>query len=185
MEDTTLDVIGILISAILLFFVPLFLVANRADEVSQLVAQTATSEFINEVIRDGKITSDSYQRLNTALVSSGITFDIDLEVKILDETTSKIVTDKDEEKIGNNSYYSIYTSQIEDKLGRDSEDSNNKQGKIILKQGDQVSVTVKNNSKTLSQTLKSIYYNVIGDDEHIIVATSAGTVAINGSTGTT
>ena len=50
MEDTAMDVVGILIGSILMFIVPLFLLADRADDVSQLVAQTATSEFVNEVI---------------------------------------------------------------------------------------------------------------------------------------
>mgnify|MGYP004550531795 CR=1 FL=1 len=185
MEDTTMDIIGILLGSILLFLTPLFLIADRADDISQLVVQTATAEFINEVIRDGAITSDCYQRFTSDLTSSGNTFDIDLEVKILDKTTAKVITDENPEKTGNNSYYSLYTSQVEEKLGQPSNQENNRQGKFILKQGDQVSVTVRNSSKTLSQTLRSFYYNVTGDDTHIIVAASAGTVSINGSTGTT
>lgn len=187
MEDTSMDIVGLFVAAILMFLVPLFIIAGKSDDVSQLIAQTATAEFVNEVTRNGTITSDAYQRFTSTLFSSGNTFDIDLEVKILDETTSKTVTYADPEKIGNNSYYSLYTSQVEDKIGLSSATAgnNNRYGKIILKQGDQVSVTVKNSSKTLSQALRSFYYNVTGDDVHIIVAASAGTVAINGSTGTT
>ena len=185
MENTPMDIIGIMIGAVLLFLVPLFLVADRADDISQLSAQTTTAEFINEVIKEGAITSDNYQRFTSTLFSYGNTFDIDLEVKILDKTTSKLVTDANIQEIGNNSYYSLYTSQVEEKLGQPSNQENNRQGKFILKQGDQVSVTVRNSSKTLSQTLRSFYYNVTGDDTHIIVAASAGTVSINGSTGTT
>ena len=187
MEHTSMDIMGILIGAILMFLVPLFLLADRADDVSQLVAQTATAEFVNEVVRDGTITSDNYQKFRSTLFSAGNTFDIDLEVKILDKTPSKMVTDSDIESIGNNSYYSLYTSQVEEKIGQSSTTSpgNNRYGKLILKQGDQVSVTVKNSSKTLSQALKNVYYNVTSSDIHIIVAASSGTVAINGSTGTT
>ena len=65
MEDTTMDIIGILLGSILLFLTPLFLIADRADDISQLVVQTATAEFINEVIRDGAITSDCYQRFTS------------------------------------------------------------------------------------------------------------------------
>ena len=186
MENSSMDIIGIFVSAILMFIVPLFLIADRSDDVSQLVAQTSTNEFVNEVIKSGTITSDNYQRFTSTLFSSGNTFDIDLEVKILDKTTSKVVTDKDSREIGNNSYYSLYTSQVEDKIGLSStSEGNNKYGKLILKQGDQVSVTVRNSSKTLSQTLKNIYYNITGTDIHIIVAAASWTVAINGSTGTT
>lgn len=187
MEDTSMDVIGILLGAILMFLVPLFLLANRADDVSQLVAQTATAEFINDVIKTGVISKDNYERLMKDLVASGNNFDVELEVKILDKTTSKIVTDKDTEKIGNNSYYSLYTYQVEERIMLSSETLKGKNGvaKLVLKQGDQVSVTVRNNSRTLSQALKDVYYNVTGSDIHIIVAASSGTVAINGSTGNT
>lgn len=186
MENTPMDIIGIMIGAVLLFLVPLFLVADRADDISQLSAQTTTADFINEVVKEGVITSDNYQRFTSTLFSLGNTFDIDLEVKILDKTTSKMVTDADIQQIGNNSYYSLYTSQVEDKIGLSSTSKgNNRYGKLILKQGDQVSVTVRNSSRTLSQTLKNIYYNVTGSDIHIIAAAASGTVAINGSTGTT
>ena len=101
-------------------------------------------------------------------------------------TTAKMVTDADPQQIGNNSYYSLYTSQVEEKIRQSVSNSstNNKYGKIILKQGDQISVTVRNNSKTLSQSLRNVYYNIAGDDVHIIVAASSGTVAMDGSTGT-
>ena len=102
MEDTAMDVVGILIGSILMFIVPLFLLADRADDVSQLVAQTATSEFVNEVIKSGQIASDTYQEFTSTLFSAGNTYDIDIEVKILDETPSKMITDNDPQKIGNN-----------------------------------------------------------------------------------
>ena len=93
----------------------------------------------------------------------------------LDENTSKIIGT-------NNTYYSIYTSQIEDIIGTSGLNTeNNNDGKFILKQGDAISVTVRNSSKTLSQSLKSFYYTPIGSDVQIITATASGTVAINGA----
>ena len=58
----------------------------------------------------------------------------------------------------------------------------NGDGKLILKQGDIISVTVKNSSTTLSQELKGFYYKITGSDLNIIVATETGVIAINGST---
>ena len=77
-------------------------------------------------------------------------------------------------QIGQNAYYSLFTSQIEDKFKTAN--------KIALKEGDIISVTAKNSNKTISQTLKSIYYTIKGDDLHIIAASSTGTVAVNGNT---
>ena len=183
MDETMISVIAIIISSIIMFMAPLVLISDRADDISQLLAQTATAEFVNEVVTSGKITSDNYQRFVSSLQSSGNTYEINMEVKILDETTSKIVTQSDPTKIGNNSYYSLFTSQIEDKIGISSQNTtNNRTGKLILKQGDGISVTVKNNSRTLSQVLKSFYYNSTTGDLHIIAASSSGTININGAT---
>ena len=59
---------------------------------------------------------------------------------------------------------------------------NNRVAVSSLKEGDVISVTAKNSSKTLSQTLKNIYYTISGDDLHIISASGTGTIAINGAT---
>lgn len=183
MDDTVVTIIGIIVASIIMFVTPLILIADRSDDISQLVAQTATSEFVNEVVKTGKITLDNYQRFISSLQSSGNTYDVDLEVKILDETTSKIATDSNPRTVGNNTYYSIFTSQVEEKLGLSAQIvENNRTGQIIFKQGDLISVTVKNNSQTLSQILKSFYNTATSGDLQIIAASSSGTININGAT---
>lgn len=174
MEDTSISIIGIVIATILMFLVPFFLLADRNDDVSQLIAQTATASFVDNVLKTGRITLDDYQKLVDDLNNSGVVFEVDMEVKILDKNVSQLYT-KNNNGIGNNEYYSLYTSQIEDKL------YNNSSEKVVLKEGDRVSVTVKNSGKTLSQTLKNIYYTVTGEELHIIVATGSGMVAVNGA----
>ena len=190
-----ISIIAIIISSIIMFISPLVLIADRSDDISQLLAQTATTEFVNEVITSGQITTDNYQRFVSSLYSSGNTYEIDMEVKILDETTAQQVTKANSQMIGNNSYYSLFTSQIEEKIGvseaiqieemigaSEVNQNNNITGKLNLKQGDGIFVTVKNNSKTLSQVLKNFYYNVTEGDLHIIAASSSGTININGAT---
>lgn len=182
MEDTTVSIIGILIGAILMFIAPLIMIADRADDLSQLSVQTFTTDFVDTVIKTGKITSDNYQDYISALESTGNTYELDIEIKILDENTAHRYTNLNG-GIGPNSYYSLFTTQIEDRLEEsDRIDSTNESGKIILKEGDIISVTAKNSSKTMSQALKSVYYTIKGDDLHIIAATSTGTIAINGAT---
>lgn len=183
MEETTVSVIGIIVAAIIMFIVPIILIADRSDDISQLVVQTATAEFVDDVVKTGQITDSRYQEFINSLSSSGNTYEIDMEVKILDENTAKKVTDDYPNKVGNNTYYSIFASQVEDKIGKSAENTvNNNKGKLILKQGDQILITVRNSSLTFSQALKSFYYNAKGDDMYIITATASGTVAINGAT---
>ena len=176
MEETTVTIIGLLIASIILFIVPVILISDISDDIAELVVQTATAEFVNDVIKSGEITSNRYQQFISSLQSSGNTYEIEMEVKILDENTSKYVTDFEPEAIGNNTYYSIYTSQIEAKIGASAD------GRLVLKQGDCISVTVRNSSATFSQALNSVYYSTKGNDIHIIAASASGTVAINGTT---
>ena len=175
MEDTTISIVGIVIAAILMFLVPLILIADRADDIAQLIVQTRTAEFVNEIVKSGKITNDQYQKFRDQLLSSGNTYEIDIEIKILDPNTAKIGNN-------NNTYYSIFTSQIEEILTNSGQEIGDEmEGILILKQGDGISLTVKNSSKTLSQSLKNFYYNIAGSDIQIIAATASGTVAINGT----
>lgn len=173
MEETTVSIIGIFIAAILMFIIPLILISERADDISQLVVQTATAEFVDNIVKSGEITEEKYTKFISSLVTSGNTYDIDIELKVLDENTAKLYIE-DGSKRDTNTYYSIFTSQIEEKLGN--------QGKIILKQGDSISVTVKNSSLTLSQSLKAFYYGTKRTNIQIIAGTASGIVAINGAT---
>lgn len=183
MEETPISIIGIVIAAIIMFIVPLILIADRSDDISQLVIKTATAQFVDEVIKTGQIVDDTYQKFVKTLHSTGNTYEIDIEVKVLDESTAKNTTDNNPTQIGNNTYYSIYTSQIEELIGVSASNTNNNtHGKLILKHGDAISVTVKNNSRTLSQSLKSFYYNWTGSGSQIIAATASGTVVIDGTT---
>lgn len=182
MEDTTISIIGIFISAIIMFIVPLILISDRADDIAQLTAQTATANFVDNVIKSGKITNDDYADFRSMLITTGNTYDVDLELKILDTNSSKINTKVSSGEIGQNTYYSIFTSQIEEKLAKEYKEPSYDSGAIILKEGDSFSVTVKNKSLTLSQSLKNVYYKLTGENLHIIAATASGTVAINGAT---
>ena len=181
MEETSVSIIGIIIAAILMFIVPLYTIADRNDDISQLTVQTETALFVDNIIRLGKITSSDYQQYITSLNDSGNTYDIEIELKILDTNLTKKVTVANPSQIGENVYYSLYTSQIEDKLIQD-EAINPGKGVILLKEGDRISVTAKNSSKTLSQSLKSFYYTISGSDLHIISGASSGTIAVNGTT---
>ena len=186
MEETTISIIGIMLAAILMFIVPLVTIADRNDDISQLTVQTLTADFVDKIIRIGQIRSQDYNEYISRLESSGNTYDVEIEVKILDENPSKMQSDNDKTTVGANSYYSIYTSQIEEQLRKNNADiaDPNKEdtSKVLLKEGDIVSVVAKNSSKTVSQALKGFYYTIKGEDLYIISSTCTATVAVNGST---
>ncbi len=172
MSDTLITVIAIGLAAVLMFIFPLMTMSDRTDDVAQLTVETATTEFVDEIRTTGKITSDKYSQYLQTIGSTGNTYNVEMEVKVLDENPGKKTTQTDREKIGENVYYSVYTSQIENEL---KERNNYK-----LKEGDLVSVSVKNTNQTLSQQLKNFFYSVTGNDTYTIAASHGGIVTATG-----
>ena len=117
MEDILMSIIGIITASVLLFIFPLMLVSDSADDIAQLTSQTAANNFVDEVIKSGKITAKEYEDLNDILITTGNSYEIEIELKILDFNTAQKYTIDNSLEMGNkNTYYSIYTSQIEERL---------------------------------------------------------------------
>lgn len=172
MSDTLVTIIAIALAAILMFIFPLITMSDRTDDVSQLTVDTATTEFVDDIRTTGKITADKYSQFLETIGSTGNTYNVEMEVQVLDENPGKKTTQVDRDKIGENIYYSVYTSQIQDKLDND---------KVYkLKEGDIVSVNVKNTNQTLSQQLKNFFYKVVGNDTYTIAASHGGIVTATG-----
>lgn len=173
MSDTFITIITIFLAAILMFVFPLMTLADRNDDVTQLAVQTATTERVDEIRRTGKLTEDEYNNFVSSLSATGNAYDVEIKFQILDENPAKKTSQSDGiTVIGENVYYSVYTTQIEDRLGAE--------GEYLLKEGDIVSITVKNRGQTLAQTLRNVYYKVSGNNTYTIYASSSGTVTVNG-----
>lgn len=176
MGDTLITVVAIGLAAVLMFVFPLMTMSDRTDDVSQLTVETATTEFVDDVRTTGKLTMDKYSKFVENISSTGNAYDVEMEVQVLDENPGKKTTQANPTKIGENVYYSMYTSQILDKL-----DENNGKGTLTLKEGDIFSANVKNTNTTLSQQLKNFFYSVTGNDTYTIAAEHAGIVTANGT----
>ena len=172
MSDTLVTIVAIGLAAVLMFVFPLMTMSDRTDDVSKLTVETATTEFVDEIRTTGKITPDKYSKFIENIGSTGNTYDVEMEVKVKDENPRKKTTQTAKDKIGENVYYSVYTSQIEEKLNANQD--------YKLKEGDIVSVDVKNTNQTLSQQLKNFFYSVVGKDTYTIAASHAGIVTATG-----
>ena len=172
MSDSLITVIAIMLTAVLLLVLPVMTMADRADDISKTDVETMTSNFVNEIRTIGKLTSEKYNKFVEELTSTGNTYDIEMEFKILDENPGKKSTQSAKDKIGENVYYSVYTSQIEDIL--------NSNKNYNLKEGDLFSVNVKNTNQTLAQQLKNFFYTVVGNDTYTIAASHGGMVTATG-----
>ena len=178
MGDTVITVIAIVLAAILMFVFPLMTMSDRTDDVSQLTVETATTEFVDDVRTTGKLSLDKYSKFVENISSTGNSYDVEMEWKVLDENPGKKTTQASSDVIGENVYYSMYTSQVLDKI---TDSTTGKSKTVALKEGDIFSVSVKNTNTTMSQQLKNFLYSVTGNDTYTIAAEHAGIVTANGT----
>lgn len=178
--DTVTVILVIVLAGVLMFIFPLMTMADRTDDVAQSTVETLTSEYADTIGKTGKITLSDYDKFIQNLSSTGNAYDVEIEVKVLDENPGKKTTQANSTKIGENVYYSMYTSQILDYLEPDSTNPN--QTKVLkLKEGDMVVVSVKNTNTTLSQQLSGLFYSASGNDIYTNAAEKSVMVTANGT----
>lgn len=174
MGDSLITVVVIVLAAVLMFVFPLLTVSENSDNTSQLSVQNATTEFVENIRSTGKITLDSYDKYIQTINSTGNTFDVQMEVQVLDENPGVKTTQTDQTKIGENIYYTQYTTQILNEI-------ENKPNKKTLKEGDIVTVKALNTNTTIAQTLRNFLYRIAGNNTSSIAASHSGIVTSNGS----
>lgn len=172
MQSSTSTIIAIFVAAVLLFVVPLVTLTERNDNVVQEKVKVIVEEFVTDIKNTGELTIEKYQDFENRLSATGNVYDIELELQILDENPGKKTMQANYTKIGENVYYSEYTTQVLEKLNS---------GKITLKEGDLVYVGVANQNSTASQTLKSTFLSFTNAGEDVITANSSGMVSVNGA----
>lgn len=168
MKDIPITIGAIVLTVIVVIVVPVITMADRFDTTTQTEVDAILSDFVEEVRTTGKLTQEKYSQLTTNLDSLGYTFDVEMEIKALDENQRKKASQIAKDKIGENSYYSYYTSQIEEQL------ENN--GSITLVPGSIVSAKVINTNPTMAQQMKNFMYKVVGNDTALIVSSKAGMI---------
>lgn len=174
MQSSTSTIIALFAAAVLLFVVPLVTLTDRNDNVVQENVKTIVEEFVTDVRNTGKLTMAKYQNFENNLSATGNVYDIEIELQILDENPGKKTTQANYTKIGENVYYSEYTTQILEELNSNTQ-------MIVLKEGDIISVSVKNENSTAAQTLKSSFLGYSNEGQYVISASSSGMVTANGS----
>lgn len=177
MGDSITTIVAIFLAAILMFVFPLMSVSERHDDIAQLGIQTKTVEFVDDIRTTGKITEDKYDSFISALDATGNVYEVSMEIKVKDENPGKKTIWATADKIGENIYYSVYDSQIQSELFSENGDGT---GQYLLKEGDIVSVSVKNTNRTISQLLRNFFYTVTGQENYQVAAQHAGMVMSNG-----
>ena len=181
MQNSTSTIIALLVAGVLLFIVPLVTLTDRSDNVTQENVKLIVEEYVTEIKNTGKMTRAQFQNFEDKLGATGNAYDIEIEVQVLDENPGKKTAQANYTKIGENVYYSEYTTQILDRLGiKTHNDAPSTGDTIQLKEGDIVTVSVTNANSTAAQTLKSSFIGFSNAGEYAISASSSGMVTVNG-----
>ncbi len=173
MGDSLITIVAIFLAAILMFVFPLMSLAERTDDIAELSVTTATDEFVDNIRTTGKLTWAEFDQYLQTINATGNSFDVDITIYQLDENPGVKVTQAEPTKIGENLYYAKYTTQVEEEL--------NKYGRMRLREGDLVSVSVKNTNQTIAQLLRNFFYQLTGSQTYQIMAEKSAIVAVNGS----
>ena len=174
-SSTTSTIIALFVAAVLLFVAPLITLTDRNDNVVNENVKLIVEEFVTDIKNTGELSIAAYQNFENKLVATGNVYDIEMEIKYLDENPGKKTEQANYTKIGENVYYSEYTTQILNKM------QNNAKKTITLKEGDLVYVGVKNQNRTAAQTLKSSFLSFTNAGQYVISASSSGMVTVNGT----
>ena len=169
MSDTFITIIAVMVVAVTLFVIPVTATANQNDNITQTAVQTIVSEFVNTSAKEGKITINNYDNFIQKLFATGNSYDVEIEVQILDDNPGR----KGVKAIGENIYYSEFTNSIVEKIEQDNV--------YLLKQGDYVKAKVKNTNVTFGTQVKNFIYSILGKDTIAIEASGSALVSTTGS----
>ena len=162
-----MTIVVIFFAAIVMFVAPLMTMADKTDNTVNLSVQSATTEFTNKIRTTGKLTREDYDNFILTIGATGNAYDVEITLQILDENPKKKTTEG-ATVIGDNIYYTMYTSQVTDQLAASK--------MISLKEGDNVTVKVKNKNNTIAVQLRNWAYKVTGNDSSTITAEASGIV---------
>lgn len=162
-----MTIVVIFFAAIVMFVAPLMTMADKTDDTVNLSVQSATTEFTNKIRTTGKLTQEDYDNFILTIGATGNAYDVEITLQILDENPKKKTTEG-ATVIGDNIYYTMYTSQVTDQLAA--------RKMISLKEGDNVTVKVKNKNNTIAVQLRNWAYKVTGNDSSTITAEASGIV---------
>lgn len=165
-------VMVVILAVVIMTVFPLMWTAKSQEDIAQTSIQTLVSNFVNMVATKGKITRNDYETFTQKLAATGNTFDVEIELQILDDNPGKKVSITSPNLIGENIYYSVFTTTILDKL--------NSKDEYLLKKGDKIIVNVKNTNITLATQMKNFFYKVVGKNIYTIGASATQQIINNG-----
>lgn len=149
-------------------------ISMKSDDVAQQDTVIAITDFVNKCAEEGKITRSNYDVFTSKLKATNHTYKIDIEVKHLDENIGNKSSWTQSSVVGENKYYSVYTSTIMESIDATTPVPYN------MKEGDIIAVSVKNTDTSITQSITSAFLAGTGNGTAVVSASGSATVKTNG-----
>ncbi len=115
MDETLITIVVILIGTVVIIVFPMMAVAQRNDDIAQSLLQSETSEYVNKIATEGKITASGLEAYLDSLPPDHV-YNYEIEIQKdagnLDKPT--VITSGD--LPGENARIFYYTTDVEDCL---------------------------------------------------------------------
>ncbi len=162
LELSLSKILGVFIALILMFGYPLYQQAQRQDNLSQIVAQSAVTEFVDASRTKGYITPTMYSDLTRKLGATGNQYDIAME-HLHKKYMPEYVDPADPTGFKNSftTYFDgHYTDEIMKRLFPDNTLAiDNPERRYVMAEGDFFTVKVKNINRTMATILQDFFLN--------------------------
>lgn len=168
-----------MLGIVLMIFYPLYQQAQKQDELSQIVAHNAVTEFVDAVRTKGYISPQMYLEFTQKLDATGNVFDI--EMSHLHKKYNPIYSDPANPTTFQNSYEEYYDGHYTNEImkilfpeGNIQADSDERKYKLQLY--DFFSVNVKNRDTTMAQVIRNSILGFTGSEDATIFVPYGGMV---------
>ncbi len=163
-------IIVIMLAAILLILVPVVAMAKRNDDTAQMYLQDELNSSVQAAAAKGGYTQEELNKLQARLDATNNSYDIEITINVADVNPGKKTDNK---KIGDTTYYSKYNAQVLEEL--------QKNGVVILKEGDIITITAKNINTTFYQMIRNVLYGITGNEAYAQAAQASAIATVTGS----
>lgn len=167
--DSLTTIIVIFLAAGLMFILPMSAIADMNDKEALAMLQSYTTEVGNQVCREGKLTRDMLDSFNQKINATGNSYEVEIQLHIADTNPGKKT---EYQNFGDPEYVIYFTNDVMEWLEKD--------GCILLKEGDFIVISVKNTNTTISQMFKIVLYGLSGNQSHLLSSQYSGAVLATG-----
>lgn len=149
MEENLSKFVTAILAIVIMFIFPVYIAYEKKDDISYALAVRYTQDFVDKVRSKGYVTQELYQDYVARLLTTGNTYDIELEHRYVRFDPDNSVIDDSVAAVRNEEIYS--TEHILNFL------NNNEEHKYVMNVNDNFNVKIKNTNITMA----TVIYNIV------------------------